>query len=47
MSPQQAIELIDRAIQAVNTTREGHIALQKAVAVINDLVKAKEEKKGK
>lgn len=42
MTPQQAIELIDRAIQSVVATREAHIKLQEAVSIINDLINKKD-----
>ena len=45
MTAQESLALLDRAVQTVSTTREGHIKLQEAIQVLSEAIKAKDEKK--
>lgn len=44
MNPQQALELLDRAVSQVNANREAHIALVNALEVIKKAISPKEDK---
>jgi hypothetical protein len=50
MKPQEALELLDRAIAQLSANREVHVKLQEAITVLAEAIKpptAKEEKKDK
>jgi methylthioribose-1-phosphate isomerase len=46
MTPEQALQNLDRAVSQLSATRETHVALQQSIAVLSQLVMAakKEEK---
>lgn len=44
MTPEQAVQMLDNAVAQLNINREGHIALVKAVEVLNELVRSLAEK---
>ncbi len=43
MTPQEAVQLIDSALAQINTTREGHALLAKALQVLADATKKGEK----
>jgi hypothetical protein len=40
MTPEQAVQMLDNAVAQLNINREGHIALVKAVEVLNELLRS-------
>ena len=38
MTPEQALDLLDKATGTVQTTREGHTAIQQALEVLRKLI---------
>ena len=43
MTPEQALELLDKAAQSVATDRQGHVTLMEAVKVLSEAIKATPE----
>ena len=41
MTPEQALEIIDRVLSRVQDTREGHEVMKMALAIINEAIKPK------
>lgn len=46
MTPQEALKLLDQAAAALNGSREVHVRLAQAVAILQDAISTKEEVKG-
>lgn len=44
MTPQQALDLIDQNLAQLNGTREAHVTLQQAVAILQEAIKPKPKK---
>lgn len=43
MSPQEALRILDQVTSQINTSREGHIKIQEAIAVLSKLIIDKEK----